>query len=109
MLNQLAAKGVRFQVDVRAEGMNDPHLVACAAGSDIETLFEKFLIAQRERASFICIDQRNENHVALVTLELRGVSAQYPMEFIAIWRNVRANQVVDFDGLLVAHQRNHSE
>ncbi len=109
MLNQLAAKVVRFQVNVRAEGVNDPHLVACAAGSDIETLFEKFLIAQRERAAFSCIDQRNENHVALVTLELRGVSAQHPMEFVAVGRNVRANQVIDFDGLLVAHQRNHSE
>jgi len=27
--------------------VNDPHLVACSAGSDIETLFEN-LIAQRE-------------------------------------------------------------
>jgi len=48
MLNQLAAKVVGFQVVVRTERMDNPHLVAGAAGRDIEALLEKFLIAQRE-------------------------------------------------------------
>src|ERR1700674_1659182 len=31
------------------------------------------------------------------------------MEFVAVGRDVRTDQVVDFDGLLVTNQRNHSE
>src|SRR4029077_19136379 len=48
MLNQLSPKVVCFQVVVWTERMNDPHLVSSAASGDIKTLFEQFLIAQRE-------------------------------------------------------------
>jgi len=63
MLNQLPAKVVRFQIVVRTGRMNDPHLISGAASGDIEALFEKFLIPQRKR-------------IALVSLELHGVSAE---------------------------------
>src|SRR5882724_1780242 len=109
MLNQLPPKVVRFQVVVRTERMNDPHLVSGAASGDIEALFEEFLIPQRERTTLSGVDQRDENHVTLVSLELRGVSAEHAMEFVAVRRDVCADQVVDFDGLLVANQRNYSE
>ncbi len=89
--------------------MNDPHLVASAAGGDVKTLFEQFLIPQRERTVLSGVDQRNEHHVAFVSLELRGVSAKDAMEFVAFGRNMGADQVVDFDGLLIADQRNHPE
>ena len=38
-------KVVGFQIVVRSERMNDPHLVTSAASGDVETLFEKFLIS----------------------------------------------------------------
>jgi len=42
-------------------------------------------------------------------LELRGVSAEHSMQFVTIGRNSGADQVVDFDGLLVANQRNYAD
>jgi len=42
-------------------------------------------------------------------LELGSVSAEYAVEFVAVGRDVGTDQIVDFDGLLVANQRNHSE
>ena len=89
--------------------MNDPHLVFGAARGDIKTLLEEFLIPQRQGTALRSIDQRDEHHIALVSLELRGVSAEYPVEFVALGGYVRAHQVVDLDGLLVADQRNYSE
>jgi hypothetical protein len=64
--------------------MNDPHLISGAASGDIKPLFEKFLIPQRQRTALRCVDEGNEHHVALVSLELRGVSAQYAVEFVPI-------------------------
>src|SRR4029077_10078339 len=55
------------------------------------------------------VNQGDEDDITLVALELRGVSAEHAMEFVAIRRNVSADQVVDFDGLLVAHQRSYAE
>ena len=109
MLDQLPAKVVGLQVIVRTERMHDPHLVAGAAGGDIEALLEKFLIPQRKRTALGGVDQRDEHHVALISLELRGVSAEYAMEFVAVGRDVRTDQVVNFDGLLVTNQRNRTE
>jgi len=109
MLDQLPAEVVRFQVVLRVERMNDPHLIAGAASRDVETLFEEFLVAQGERTTFGRVHQGDEHHVAFVSLELRGVPAEYAMEFVAVGRDVGTDQVVDFDGLLVANQRNHSE
>src|SRR5229473_103637 len=60
MLNQLPAKVVRFQVVVGTERMNDPHLVAGAAGGDIKTLFEEFLIPQREGTALGGVHQGDE-------------------------------------------------
>src|SRR6266850_1793693 len=109
MLDQLPAEVVRFQVVLRVERMNDPHLIAGAASRDVETLFEEFLVAQGERTTFGRVHQGDEHHVAFVSLELRGVPAEYAMEFVAVGRDVGTDQVVDFDGLLVANQRNHSD
>ena len=89
--------------------MNNPHLVTGAAGSDIKTLFEEFLIAQGERTALAGIDHGDKHHVALVSLELRGIPAEYAMEFVAVGRDVRTDEIVDFDGLLIANQRNDSE
>jgi hypothetical protein len=55
------------------------------------------------------VDEGDKDDVALVTLELRGVSAEDAVEFVAIGRDVRANEIVDFDGLLIANERNNSE
>ena len=109
MLDQLTAKVVRFQIVLRTERMNNPHLVTGAAGSDIKTLFEEFLIAQGERTALAGIDHGDKHHVALVSLELRGIPAEYAMEFVAVGRDVRTDEIVDFDGLLIANQRNDSE
>jgi hypothetical protein len=64
--------------------MNDPHLIAGAASGDIKTLFEEFLIPQGERTALGGVDQGDEHHVALITLELRGVSAEHAMEFVTV-------------------------
>src|SRR5262249_1457975 len=109
VLDELAAEIVGLQVVVWAQGVNNPHLVARTAGGNIETLLKEFLIAEGKRAAFGSIDKRNKNDVALIALELCGVSAKYAVELVAIRRNTRANQVVDFDGLLVANERDDPE
>src|ERR1700739_2163092 len=55
------------------------------------------------------VQQRDKNNIALVTLELRRISAEHPMEFVAVRRDMRANQIVYFNSLLVPHERNHTE
>ena len=84
VLDEQAAKILGFQVFVRVERMNDPHLVAGAAGGDVETLLEEFLVTHGERAALRGVHKRNENDVALVALELRGVTAEQAVEFVAI-------------------------
>src|SRR5579863_6194720 len=84
VLNQLPAKVVRLQIVVRTERMDDPHLVSGPAGGDIEALFEEFLIPKRKRTAVGGIDQRDKDNVALVALKLRGVSAKYAMELVAV-------------------------
>src|SRR5215472_7696464 len=89
--------------------MDDPHLIAGAAGGNVEALLEEFLIAKGKLAAFGGIHERNEDYVALVALKLRGISAENAVEFVAVWRNVFAEEVVDFDGLLVTDKRDHAK
>ena len=42
-------------------------------------------------------------------MELRGVTAQKAMEFIAVGREMSAEKIVNLDGLFVADQRDHAE
>src|ERR1700741_1118275 len=109
MLNQLPAQIIGFQVVLRTERMDDPHLVAGATGCDVKALLEEFLIAQRKHAALGGIDQGDKHHIALVTLELRGVAAKDAMKFIAARGNMRADEIVDFDSLLIADQRYHAD
>src|SRR3981189_2596290 len=88
MLDQLAAKVVGLEVVGGTERGEKPHLVAGAAGGDVEALLEQFLVAERERAVLCRINQRDEDDVAFVALELGGVAAQKAMEFIAVGRKM---------------------
>src|SRR5882672_3960887 len=89
--------------------MDNPHLVAGAAGGDVETLLEQFLVAEGERAALRGVNERDEDDVALVALELRGVSTKEAMELVAVRRKMAAEQVIDLQRLIVADQRNHAE
>src|SRR5216110_1947004 len=55
------------------------------------------------------IDKGNKNNVALVTLELSGVSAKHAMQLVPVGRDVRADEIVNLNRLLVTHQRHHTE
>ena len=109
MLDEQAAKVLGFQIFVRIQGVDDPHLVAGAASGDVEALLEKLLVAHGKRATLGGIHERNENDVALVALELRGVAAEQAVKFVAIRRDVGAQQIVDFERLFVADERNYAE
>src|SRR5712692_3334871 len=109
VLNQLAAQVVGLEVIVGTEGVHNQHLVASATGGDVEALLEQFLIAKRERAALSGVHQRDEDDVALVALELSGVTAQEAMEFVAVGREMRPEEIINIDGLFVADQRNHAE
>ena len=109
VLDELAAEVVSFQVIVRAKGVDNPHLVPRAAGGNVETLLEEFLIAERQGAALGGVNKRDEDDVSLVALELRRVSAEDAMEFVAIGRDTRADEVVDFNGLFVPNERDYAE
>ena len=55
------------------------------------------------------VHQRDEDNIALVTLELSCVSAKKAMEFVTIRRDVFAEQTIDLKSLLVADQRDHAK
>src|SRR5713101_6486296 len=109
VLDQLAAKVVRLEIVVGSKGMDNPHLIAGAAGGDVETLLEEFLVAEGERSALRGVNQRNEDDVALVALELSSVTAKKTVEFVAVGREMGTEKIIDLDGLLIADQRNHAE
>src|SRR5229473_3155725 len=109
MFDQLATKVVSLEVVVGTEGVDNPHLVAGAAGGDVEALLEQFLVAEGERAALRSVNQRDEDDVALVALELGGISAEEAVEFVAVGREMGTEKIVNLDGLFVADQRNHAE
>src|SRR5579859_6560022 len=45
VLNQLPPQIALFKIALRGEGMDNPHLVPCPAGGDVEALLEYLLIA----------------------------------------------------------------
>ncbi len=89
--------------------MDNPHLVAAAAGGDVEALLEEFLVAEGKRTALRGVHQRDEDDIALVALKLSGVTAEQAVEFIAVRRKMRAEKIVNLDGLLVTDQRNDAE
>src|SRR2546422_1013639 len=109
VFDQLAAKIVGLEVIVGIERVDNPHLVAGTAGGDVETLLEQFLVAEGERAALRGVNERDEDDVALVALELRGVSTEEAMELVAVRGKMTAEQVIDLQRLIVADQRNHAE
>src|SRR5882672_7226556 len=109
VFDQLAAKIVGLEIVVGIERVDNPHLVAGAAGGDVETLLEQFLVAEGEQAALRGVHQRDKDYVAFVALELRGVSAEEAMELVAVRGKMTAEQVIDLQRLFVADQRNHAE
>jgi hypothetical protein len=81
----LAAEIVRLQVILRTKRVNDPHLIAGTARGHIETLLEQFLVAKGKRSALRRVNQGYKDHVAFITLELSGISAEEAVEFVAIW------------------------
>jgi hypothetical protein len=84
VFDELTAKIVGFEVVVGTQRVDNPHLIAGAAGGDVEALLEEFLVAKRERAALCGVNQRNEDYVAFVALELGGVSAEKAVELVAV-------------------------
>src|SRR5262249_39096052 len=109
MLDQLAAKVIGLEVVRGTERVDHPHLVAGAAGSDIEPLLEQFLVAEGKRPAFGSVHQRNKHHVALVSLKLSSVSTEQTVKFVAIRGKMASQQVVNLDGLLIPDQRDNAE
>jgi hypothetical protein len=82
--------------------MDEPHLIAGAAGGDIEALFEKLSVAKRERASFGGIDHRKKDNISFVALELGGISAKDPVLFVDVRCEMVSEETLYLDGLLLA-------
>src|SRR5256885_2611940 len=55
------------------------------------------------------IDKRNKNDVAFIALELGGVSAKHAVQLVPVGRNMRANEIVNLNRLLVTYQRYHAK
>src|SRR5881396_2126703 len=55
------------------------------------------------------IDKGNKNDVTFIALELSGVSAKHAVQLVPVGRNMRANEIVNLNRLLVTHQRYHAE
>src|SRR5260370_3994181 len=109
MFDPLAGKIVGIEIVVGTEGVENPHLVAGGAGGDVEAVLEQFLIAKRERAPLSGVNQRNEDDVAFVALELSGITAQKAMKFVAVGREMGAEKIVNLDGLFITDKRNHAK
>ena len=109
MFDKLPAKIVRLEMVLRAKRVDDPHLVAGAAGGNVKPLLEEFLVAKRKWTVLCRIDKRDENYITFVTLELRGVPAEDAMKLVTLGRNVPAKKIVNFDGLLIANERDNSK
>src|SRR5712664_4755336 len=109
VFDQLAAKIVGLEIVVGIKRVDNPHLVAGAAGGDVETLLEQFLVAEGERAALRSVNQRDEDDVAFVALELGGISAEEAVELVAVGREMGTEKIVNLDGLFIADQRNHAE
>src|SRR6516162_7493522 len=89
--------------------MDHPHLVASAAGGDVEALLEKLLVAHGQRPALSRVYKRDKDDVALIALELRGVAAEQAVELVAIGRDMRTQQVVDLERLFIADKRHDAE
>src|ERR1700682_2346603 len=109
VLDELAAEIVGLEVVTGAKRMDDPHLVAGAAGGHVETLLEQFLIAEGQGAALGSVDEGDKDDVALVALELRGVPAQNAAKLVSLWRDVLAKEIINFNRLFVAHQRDDTK
>jgi len=68
VLDQLPAKVVGLEVIVGTEGVDNPHLVAGAAGGYVEALLEQLLGGEGERAALRGVQERDEDDVAFVAL-----------------------------------------
>ncbi len=90
VLDKQAAEVLGLKVVVGAERMDHPHLIARAAGGNVETLLEKLLVAHGKRAALRGIHKRDEDDVALVALELCGVAAKQAVKLVAIRRDTSA-------------------
>src|SRR5260370_17406603 len=75
--------------------------------SDVEALLEQFLVAGGERAALRSVNQRDEDDVAFVALELGSVSAEEAVELVPVGREMRTEKIVNLDGLFIADQTNH--
>jgi len=109
VLDQLTAKVVGLEVVVGTERVDNPHLVAGAAGGDVEALLEQLLVAEGERAALCSVNQRDEDDVAFVALELGGVSTEEAVELVAVGRKMGTEKIINLDGLFITDQRNHAE
>src|SRR5260370_977606 len=109
VFDQLATKVVSLEVVVGTEGVDDPDLVEGGGGGGVEALLEQFLVGEGERAALRSVNQRDEDDVAFVALELGSVSAEEAVELVAVGREMRTEKIVNLDGLFIADQRNHAE
>jgi hypothetical protein len=84
MFDELPAKIVGFEVVVGPQRVDNPHLVASAAGGNVEPLFEEFLITQRQGSALCSVNEGDKNDVAFIALELCGIAAQQAMTLVSI-------------------------
>ncbi len=106
--DQLEAKIPFLEVAVGIQRIDHPHLVAGPAGGHVVALDEHFLGAQGQRAVRGRIHQRQEDHVALVALELGGGAAHHPSFAVFGQVEVAGEQAVDGQSLLLAHHADHA-
>ena len=82
--DQLASQVLLFEIARRIERVDDPELIAGAAGGDVEALLESVIVAQRKRATGArTVHEGEENDIPLVALELRRIAAEETVAHVA--------------------------
>ena len=109
VLDELPAQIAILKVPLRIERMDNPHLVPAPARRYVEALFKELLIAHAQRTPLAGIHHGNKDYVALVSLKLGRISAEYAMHLVAMWGQMGSQQSVNLNRLLISEKRDHSE
>ena len=75
MLDEPATEVALLQVTAWIQRMNEPELIARAAGRHIVPLLGGLVLGHAEYATGGSMDHRQEDHVAFIALELRSISS----------------------------------
>ncbi len=89
--------------------MYDPHLVPRAARGDVVAALVLLAVNESERPVTVGrVDHRQKHHVAFVALEVSGVSADDPAQFVLACVEVLSQKGVDLLRLRLGEETDHT-